>query len=275
MRPFRLLLPFWLVLAVIAAPGASSAQVAVDISVPVAPPPLPVYAQPAIPAPGYLWAPGYWAYSRAGYYWVPGTWVRPPAVGLLWTPGYWGWNNGLYLWHAGYWGPHVGFYGGVNYGFGYVGTGFVGGFWNHGVFNYNRAVTNIRGGVHIATYNKTVVVNQVHVSFNGGPHGINARPTPQEEGFAREAHRGPTPQQGQHEHAAAGNRAMFAAVNHGRPGIAATRRPGVFAAHAGHPQPPHGPAQHPQGHAQHDPQGHPQHGGPPNSPGDHHDDHHG
>ena len=55
-----------------------------------------------------------------GYYWVPGTWVQPPRVGVLWTPGYWGFVGGVYAFHAGYWGPHVGFYGGVNYGFGYA-----------------------------------------------------------------------------------------------------------------------------------------------------------
>ena len=61
------------------------------------------------------------------------TWVSPPAVGVLWTPGYWGWVDGVYLWHAGYWGPHIGFYGGVNYGFGYGGVGCQGGYWRGGV----------------------------------------------------------------------------------------------------------------------------------------------
>ena len=73
------------------------AQVDVAVSVDVEPPPLPVYEQPEIPGPGYLWVPGYWAWSDdVGYYWVPGTWVLPPEPGLLWTPGYWGWNDGLY-----------------------------------------------------------------------------------------------------------------------------------------------------------------------------------
>jgi hypothetical protein len=49
------------------------------------------------------------------------TWVQPPSVGLLWTPGYWGWRDGIYVWSAGYWEPHIGFYGGVDYGFGYGG----------------------------------------------------------------------------------------------------------------------------------------------------------
>jgi hypothetical protein len=46
---------------ILAMPVASRAQV--GISVAIAPPPLPVYAQPPIPAPGYLWTPGYWGGS--------------------------------------------------------------------------------------------------------------------------------------------------------------------------------------------------------------------
>ena len=111
-------------------PAASYAGVFVSIGI-GAPPVLPVYAQPSCPAPGYIWTPGYWAYDdEAGYYWVPGAWVLAPYSGALWTPGYWGWGDGGYFWHAGYWGPHVGFYGGVNYGFGYFGRGFEGGYWD-------------------------------------------------------------------------------------------------------------------------------------------------
>ncbi len=46
-------------------------------------------------------------------------------------------GGGVYVFHAGYWGPHVGFYGGVNYGFGYSGSGFYGGRWEGGHFAYN------------------------------------------------------------------------------------------------------------------------------------------
>jgi WXXGXW repeat (2 copies) len=92
-------------LTLVVLPLAAPAAVVVGVSVNIAPPVLPVYVQPAIPAPGYLWTPGYWARAATGYYWVPGTWVTPPAAGLLWTPGYWGWANGAYLWHGGYWGP--------------------------------------------------------------------------------------------------------------------------------------------------------------------------
>ncbi|MGA8143186.1 MAG: YXWGXW repeat-containing protein, partial [Candidatus Acidiferrales bacterium] len=125
------------VLLALLIPVGARAQVGVSISITTPPPELPVYEQPYCPGPGYIWTPGYWAWGPDGYYWVPGTWVLAPRVGYLWTPGYWGWGDGVYVWHAGYWGPHVGFYGGVNYGWGYGGVGYEGGYWRHGVFAYN------------------------------------------------------------------------------------------------------------------------------------------
>src|ERR1700677_1407043 len=119
--------------------GASAQVIGVGIS--IAPPPIPVYVQPPIPEPGYMWTPGYWAYEN-NYYWVPGTWVEPPSVGVLWTPPYWGFIGGVYGFNARYWGPHVGFYGGINYGFGYGGFGYGGGRWDGGNFSYNRSVNN-------------------------------------------------------------------------------------------------------------------------------------
>src|SRR5271170_7154998 len=38
----------------------ASAQIAVGISVRVAPPEIPVYVQPPCPTDGYLWTPGHW-----------------------------------------------------------------------------------------------------------------------------------------------------------------------------------------------------------------------
>ena len=215
----------------LAFPAVSSAQIAVGVSIRIGPPALPVYPQPVCPAPGYIWTPGYWAYGPAGYYWVPGTWVVAPAVGLLWTPGYWGWAGGFYAWHAGYWGPHVGFYGGINYGFGYGGVGFAGGYWNHGVFAYNSSVANVNTTIIHNTYNKTVIVNNTtvnNVSYNGGVGGTVARPNAAELAAAREQHIAPTAEQTQHANAASTNHALLASVNHGHPAIAATARPGEF-----------------------------------------------
>ncbi len=211
----------------LAMPSTTSAQIGVSIT--VAPPALPVYVQPVCPEAGYMWTPGYWAWGPDGYFWVPGTWVAAPAVGLLWTPGYWGWGGGAFLWHAGYWGPHVGFYGGVNYGFGYGGVGFAGGEWRNGGFFYNRAVSNVNVAVIHNTFNTRVVNNNVsHVSFNGGNGGLTARPTAQEEAWGREQHTPPTSFQTQQEHAASTNHELLASVNHGRPAVAATAKPGDF-----------------------------------------------
>jgi len=231
MRVPNLFLPLLAALAVMALPSAPSAQISIGISITVAPPELPVYVQPEIPGPGYIWSPGYWAWGDDDYYWVPGTWVEAPSPGLLWTPGYWGCNDdGIYVWNAGYWGPTVGFYGGISYGFGYTGVGFYGGRWEGGVFAYNRAVTNV-GSVRITNvYNQTVINNTtvIKTSFNGGKGGITARPTPLELAAAKEPHVAPTALQTQHQQAASTNRALFASVNQGKPAVAASPKPGVF-----------------------------------------------
>ena len=216
-----------LLIAAIAGVSKASAQF---VSITIAPPILPVYEQPPLPGPGYIWTPGYWAWGDDGYYWVPGTWVLPPAVGLLWTPGYWGWNDGIYAWNAGYWGPHIGFYGGINYGFGYTGVGYAGGFWGGGVFQYNRTVNNF-GSVNITNvYNKTVINNThvTNVSFNGGTGGTSARATPQELAAAKEQHTPATPMQTQHQQTASTNPAMHASSNGGHPQVAATSHAGQF-----------------------------------------------
>jgi hypothetical protein len=224
----RLALTLWLGFALVALPTVSQGEVSASIT--IAPPPLPVYDQPPIPGPGYLWAPGYWAYGPGGYFWVPGTWVEPPEIGLLWTPGFWSWNAGMFVWNAGYWGPHVGFYGGVNYGFGYAGHGYEGGEWRGRQLFYNRSVNNVTVSNITNVYTKTVVQNTTmnHVSFNGGEGGIRARPTADEQAAAREPHRAPTPIQGQHRAAASSRRELLASENQGRPSIAATAKPTVF-----------------------------------------------
>ena len=197
----------------------SAQSFSIGIAIHTAPPALPVYTQPVCPTPGYLWTPGYWAYGPAGYYWVPGVWVAPPQTGFLWTPGYWGFETGAYGWHPGYWGPHVGFYGGVNYGFGYTGVGFGGGMWAGGVFRYNTAVVNVNTNIIHNTYvDRTVIVNNNvnRASFNG-PGGITARPTPQQMAFSHEQHVNATPSQMQHQNGFAQDRGALASANGGHP----------------------------------------------------------
>lgn len=222
---FLLLLMFGSLVMPVSAP----AHVDIGVSITVAPPAIPVYTQPICPGPNYIWTPGYWAWGPDGYYWVPGTWVVAPAVGLLWTPGYWGWGDGVYIWHAGYWGPHVGFYGGINYGFGYFGVGYEGGYWRGRDFFYNRSVTRVNTTIIHNVYDRRVVERSVsRVSYNGGRGGINARPTAREETATRERRFGATSVQTRQESLARSDRRQWASENHGRPGVTASQRAGEF-----------------------------------------------
>ena len=187
----------------------------------IVPPLLPDYEQPLCPGEGYFWIPGYWAYGPDGYYWVPGFWVEAPEPGLLWTPGYWVFDNGGYIWRGGYWGPHVGFYGGINYGFGYVGSGFYGGRWSGNIFQYNTAVWKVNESVvHNTYYDRTVIENQTvtnnRVSFNG-PGGTTAKPTAEQEAALHERHLEATSAQREHEQAALRDPSQRYSVNHGHP----------------------------------------------------------
>jgi hypothetical protein len=202
--------------------GASThAQVAVGVSVGIAPPELPVYEQPPCPYDGYLWTPGYWAWGPDGYYWVPGVWVMPPTIGFLWTPGYWGFVGGHYWWHGGYWGSHIGYYGGVCYGYGYGGHGFYGGRWVGGRFSYNTAAWHVGGGIHNTYVDRTVVVNNGNRASFNGPRGVTAEPNADERAAMNEHHVGATSMQQSHEHSASVSRGQLATVNHGNPTTAA------------------------------------------------------
>jgi len=216
------------------------------------PPPLPEYAQPPAPDPDSLWTPGYWGYAPTGYYWVPGAWVAAPYSGALWTPGYWGYSGGYYHLHHGFWGPHIGFYGGVNYGFGYVGLGYQGGYWNGPHFFYNQYANNINISLNVGfahniyqhnvtdinntvinnrvvnntTYNNTTINNRTisNVSYNGGSGGIQARPRPAELAVLREPRVAPMAAQVQVQRQAASNPQQFYSHNQGRPALVAAPR---------------------------------------------------
>jgi hypothetical protein len=197
---------------------------------PQPPPPLPTYDQPDCPGDNYIWTPGFWSYGQDGYYWVPGAWVEAPYQGALWTPGYWGYDRGHrhYAFYRGYWGPHIGYYGGINYGFGYVGFGYQGGYWNQGHFDYNRSVNRVNVNQVHYVYNRTVVYNNTYstrISYNGGSGGINVRPRPAELAAIHEQHAPPMSAQMQHEQQARADRANFAAVNRGNPANPVITRP--------------------------------------------------
>ena len=147
-------------------------------------------------------------------------------------PGLLGLGRRIVHWHAGYWGPHVGFYGGVDYGFGYTGSGYEGGYWKGHDFFYNRAVTNVNVTNITNVYSRTVV-NNVHatrVSYSGGPGGVSARPTASEAAAEHERHIAATAVQQQHQSSARQDRSQFASVNHGKPAVMASARPSEFRA---------------------------------------------
>jgi hypothetical protein len=212
-----------------AAPVAATDETEEEANEP--PPPLPVYEQPPCPVEGYVWTPGVWRWGPDGYFWVPGTWVAPPQVGFLWTPGYWGLAGAVYVFRPGHWGPHVGYYGGINYGHGYDGDGYRGGRWVNNRFQYNTSVTNVNVTHIHNVYNETVVNNltasNTRVSYVGGL-GTRPRPTATETTYASEPRFRPTPPQLQHHVDARAEPLLNAARNEGRPQIAGTPRASGF-----------------------------------------------
>ena len=231
----------WLFVALLLSLVSAPSFARVFISVGFAPPVMPVYEQPLCPEPNLMWQPGYWAYGDDGYYWVPGAWVPAAYPGALWTPGYWGWNQGVYVWNPGYWGDHVGYYGGVNYGFGYFGIGFFGGEWRGGFFRYNTAVMHVDGRyIHNVYedrgYDRFVVDRDRHVAFSGGPGGIHHDPLPEERLAERDRHEAPSAFQQQHEMAARSDHGAYFRSNGGHPATLAVQRP--MAMHNNAPQTP-------------------------------------
>jgi hypothetical protein len=122
----------------------------------------------------------------------------------------------------------------VNYGFGYGGIGFAGGMWRGGIFAYNTAVVHVGigggwGGGRVyedrTIVEKTTIINNTHVSYNGGPGGVNHQPTPEENQAMHEQHTPPTSAQVQHESSFRSNPQAYAKNNGGHPQNAALSRP--------------------------------------------------
>ena len=193
------------------------------------PPPLFDYDQPTAPGPYFFWCPGYWAHSSRGFFWVPGQWARAPFYGALWTPPYWSWSGSRSLFHHGYWAHHIGFYGGINYGFGYIGTGYFGGYWRGRDFYYNLAVTSADTTTIPTVYTHAVTYNGIsysahstgYTSYNGGPGGLSVLPTPAERAVARGPHMRETAPQETLSRAFAHNPEAAYSQNQGHPARAA------------------------------------------------------
>jgi len=196
------------------------------ISVSLMPPPLPAYDQPPCPDQNLVWVPGYWAWNQRSYYWVPGAWVEPPFAGAMWTPGHWNWSHHpftLYTWLGGYWSFHVGYYGGVNYGYGYGGYGYSGGVWHGSLFAYNLEIVRVDNRWVRETFRDPGLVDrgyierENHSGFNGGPGGVNYHISPEEQAVEHEKHWEPTGFQQQYESRFRDDQAYWYNTNHGQP----------------------------------------------------------
>ena len=74
-------------------------QISVNISIA---PPAPRYEAPPAVAPGYVWAPGYWAWNGDRHIWVPGRTIVQ-RVGYRWAPDRWEQRDHVYYRHSGRW----------------------------------------------------------------------------------------------------------------------------------------------------------------------------
>jgi hypothetical protein len=209
-RLYALFLSLAFAFVAMAVPSRADAQLYVSV---IAPPALQISVQPQLSNPNYIWTPGFWAYGSGGYYWVAGNWVQAPRAGLLWTPGYWAWSQNRYAFNQGYWGASVGFYGGINYGFGYFGNGYSGGRWEGSAFRYNTAVSRVDTTVIRNVYvDKSVTINGNgnRVSYNGGTGGVRSSPDAAQTAAAHQEHVAATDAQRQRTVAAASDRSNFA-----------------------------------------------------------------
>ena len=161
-----------------------------------APPPLPEYDQPPIPAPGYLWTPGYWAWNNVDYYWVPGVWVEPPQPGCCGLPAIGGLSAASMPSEPAIGGRTSDSTAASTTASAIPAAAMKADAGRASNFFYNTAVNSVRSTQVTNVYNSPVVVNNVttinRVSFNGGKGGIVAAPTPQETLAASEPRVPPT-----------------------------------------------------------------------------------
>jgi len=69
----------------------------------VAPPAPIVEIMPRVPAPGYVWRPGYWCWGAGRYVWVRGVYIAAPRPAAVWVSGRWAARPGGWAWVGGHW----------------------------------------------------------------------------------------------------------------------------------------------------------------------------
>ncbi len=70
--------------------------------VPLGPPDDQLEVRGLMPAPGYVWIDGNWAW-RSRWVWTPGRWVRPPRANAVWQRGRWQHEQRGWRWQEGRW----------------------------------------------------------------------------------------------------------------------------------------------------------------------------
>lgn len=83
----------------LAAGSTAFAQLSIHV---VLAPPTPQYEVVPVLQSGYVWAPGYWAWSNDRHVWVRGRSMLQRS-GYLWQPDRWEQRNGFYYRQAGHW----------------------------------------------------------------------------------------------------------------------------------------------------------------------------
>jgi hypothetical protein len=99
--PMRKLLLATLLLAATASVAPTVSLAAVSIDIDVAPPPARLEVVPG-PRPGFVWAPGYWAWRGHEHAWVGGRWVRERR-GYHWVRDTWVGDGPHYHFVRGHW----------------------------------------------------------------------------------------------------------------------------------------------------------------------------
>jgi hypothetical protein len=106
MRAKNLLLCLLVATGTLLAPLASEADTRVNVGISVGPPLPPAVVVAPAPTPGYVWAPGYYAWDGYQYVWVGGRWMAPRR-GYAWVPDRWErrgpqWYHVQGHWNRGY-----------------------------------------------------------------------------------------------------------------------------------------------------------------------------